>query len=434
MSLHQRLLLCSAILLLLFCGLITLALEKAFHQNTLDARQRLLQSQSYLLLAALEVNHQGQIQLPDNLPEPRLQLPQSGLYAQIIDPQGKVLWHSPSLVKPLPASPHLPPGQQKTQQTPQLLIHSMGLDWQLPDQDYRFTLQLAEHLLPFQQQIADYRADLWRWLGGLSALLLASLLLILRWGLRPLQQLGSEIGDIEAGQQQQLNGRYPKEIQPLTLHLNRFIQAQQQQQQRYRNALGDLAHSLKTPLAVMRNALEQQQTDECEQQLRHMDSLLQYQLQRAATAGRSNPLTPALAIHPISEQIINALNKVYRDKSILFDNRLPADLSYPIDRGDLMELLGNLLDNACKWCHHQITLSADHQANRLILNILDDGPGIAPEQHQQLLQRGKRADESVPGHGIGLAIVLDIVQACQGELKIDTPPQGGCQMQLWLPR
>jgi two-component system sensor histidine kinase PhoQ len=258
----------------------------------------------------------------------------------------------------------------------------------------------------------------------------------LRWGLRPLRGVARELNAIESGRQEKLQGVYPKEIKRLTDNLNSLIQHERAQQVRYRNALGDLAHSLKTPLAVMRGALSGDQSQlpaTIEDQVARMDSIVAYQLQRAATSGMKNPMATPIQILPIMEKIVAALNKVHHEKGVSTEISVPDSVTFPGDEGDLMELLGNLIDNAYKWCRQKVKISAVARDGRLIITIEDDGSGIEPSQAKTILQRGVRTDEAVPGHGIGLAIVRDIVEAYQGAIEAGRSSLGGAMIRVDFP-
>ena len=162
-----------------------------------------------------------------------------------------------------------------------------------------------------------------------------------------------------------------------------------------------------------------------------MDNTIQYQLRRAATAG-SSPGMGLIPLRPMADRIVNTVTKAYRDKHPDITVTIGDTVSLRIDEGDLMELLGNLVDNAFKWCRHSIDLSADYEANQVVIQIKDDGPGIQPHEIARILERGVRADQSTPGHGIGLAIVRDIMQVYGGELSIENNPGGGLSVTLRL--
>lgn len=437
MSLNRRMLLGASLVLAIFVVLATLGLDRAFYESARSARQERLLGQVYLLIAAAEVDRDGKLSLPPSLPEARFSLPGSGLYAQIADRNGNTVWRSPSsLGVPAPFQTRLTPGDKRFDAAPGYFVQSLGVRWAVGQKHYPFTFSISEDLAEFNAQIRHYRQSLWSWLAALSVLLLLTQAAMLRWGLRPLRQVARELNAVEAGRQEKMQGIYPEEIKRLTDNLNSFIQHERAQQTRYRNALGDLAHSLKTPLAVMRGALSGDQAQlpaTVEDQVARMDSIVTYQLQRAATSGIKKPMATPILILPIIEKIVAALNKVHYEKGVNTDIAVPTDMVFPGDEGDLMELLGNLIDNAYKWCRQQVKVSAVAHAGRLIISIEDDGPGIAPSQAENILQRGVRADEAVPGHGIGLAVARDIIEAYQSSIEAGHSSLGGAMISIDFP-
>ena len=217
----------------------------------------------------------------------------------------------------------------------------------------------------------------------------------------------------------------------LTDNLNHLLVRERAQQQRYRDALADLAHSLKTPLALLKGVAGDPQllSQTLPEQLERMNHIVAYQLQRASTAGAAR-FAVALAVNPVLDKTAASLRKVYAEKGLQLD--IVADeVLWKIDEGDLYELLGNLLDNACKWCRQRVRVTLASDADALHLEVADDGPGVADPQ--AILRRGVRADEQVPGHGIGLAMIADIVHAYGGELAIRRSNLGGASFCVTLP-
>ena len=436
MSLNRRMILSASLVLAVFMVVTTLALDQAFFESARSARQERLLGQLYLLIAAAEVDERGQLTLPETLSESRFSLPGSGLYAVVSGQDGIVLWRSSSALNVrMPFQTQLAPGEKVFVETPNYFVQSLGVKWAVGQAHYIFSV--GENRAEFNAQIRHYRQSLWTWLTALAALLLLAQAAVLRWGLRPLRNVTAELNAIEAGQQENLQGTYPKEIQRLTDNLNSLLRHEREQRKRYRNALGDLAHSLKTPLAVMRAALSNepaQLSATVEEQVVRMDTIVNYQLQRASTAGMRELVATQVPLFSLAEKLVSALNKVYRDKSVQVDIAIDRTLCLVGDESDWMELLGNVLENAFKWCRTAIRFSASVQDGKLVLVIEDDGLGLESSQLNTILQRGARADEAVPGHGIGLAVVHDIVEAYQGHIALGRSRLGGAAITLTFPQ
>lgn len=435
LSLRLRLNLAAALVLLVFIVLTALALERAFRESALASMEERLMAQIYLLMAATELSEEGEPLLPTRLNEARLELPASGLYARIDDAQGNPLWRSSSLLGSHAQGFALPEQAQNEARAfgPEAegehFVATLRVEWETRQGRFPLRFSIAEDGQAYHQQMQGYRHSLWAWLGGMAALLLLVLTAALAWGLRPLRRVVGEIHAIEAGQQQDLQGQYPSEIRQLSDNINTLLQHERAQQARYRHAMGDLAHSLKTPLAVLRSL--PQRPALLDEQIERMDHIVQYQLQRAATAGRSALAAP-LPVQASVTRLANTLQKVYADRAIVLEQRISAKACFRGDEGDLLELLGNLLDNACKWSKHTVRITAQMQDGRLALVVEDDGPGIAADQVEKVLQRGSRLDEATPGHGIGMAMVRDIVAAYQGELSIERSALGGAAIHIFL--
>jgi two-component system sensor histidine kinase PhoQ len=260
--------------------------------------------------------------------------------------------------------------------------------------------------------------------------------ILLRWGMRPLQLLAGDVSAIESGDRDQLQGHYPSELQPVTRNLNMLIKSERERQGRYRTTLGDLAHSLKTPLAVLSSALQEtrreaslppQQLREMEEQLARMDEIISYQLRRAVKSNHSRVLAKPVPVAAVIHKLLAALGKVYRDKAMQVETSIADDAVFYGEESDLTELCGNLLDNAFKYGRSRIGLTVKQEARILILKIDDDGKGIDEQDKQWVLQRGARADTVTTGQGIGLAVAVDIVSAYGGEIEVRRNDWGGAR-------
>jgi len=441
MSLNQRILFSATLVLLIFIVGIALTLDRAFYDSARLGVQDRLFAKLLMLMGDTEVEESGVLDVSTNLLDAELGHVNSDTYAFVIDHTKAIAWQSTSsLNEQIPVVPLLEKGRKQFAQImiddKPHFIYSYGIAWETSSGEYPLTFNVIINTALFEAQIERYREDLWGWLSIMVILLLATQMGVLRWGLQPLRKVSAELVAIESGQQENLKGNYPLELKLLTDSINSLINHEHKQQRRYRNGLADLAHSLKTPLAVLQGAVnieedEQSRHKTIHEQIERMDNIIQYQLRRAATAG-SSPGMGQITLRSMADRIVTTVGKAYRNKHPEITVAIDDTITLRIDEGDLMELLGNLVDNAFKWCRHSIHLFADYQENQVVIQVKDDGPGIQPHQIARILERGVRADQSTPGHGIGLAIVRDIVQVYGGELLIANNPTGGACVTLRL--
>jgi two-component system sensor histidine kinase PhoQ len=438
-SLRARLLTAASLVLAAFFVLTGAALDSAFRDSVLQAQRDKLEGLVYTLLAALGPDDSGNLTISSaDVPDRRLQQPASGLQAALYDEKGNVVWQSAAFLE-FPKMPEVGVDQWHFEELkqPSVFTLSYGVRWlDLADDPLRYTVVVFEDATSFKRQLTIYRRELWLWLAASAGGLLLIQYLVLRWGLSPLRRLVRELHTIERGDRPEIQGRYPDELQPLTQGLNAMIRSERSQQTRYRNALGDLAHSLKTPLAVLHGfADEARLPAEVRQPLREqvgvMQQITDYQLRKAATAGRralAEPVAPA----PVAEKITRALAKVYADKRPRFQLDIAPALKVRVDGGDMMELIGNLADNACKYGNGRVRVRIARENDTVVFAVEDDGPGF-PEDAEELLRRGVRADTQKPGQGIGLAAVFDLVQAYEGRLELGKSELGGGRVMVRLP-
>ena len=300
----------------------------------------------------------------------------------------------------------------------------------------RLDFLVAESGAAARARIADFRRTLWAWLGVITLALLVVQAAVLAWGLRPLRRAAQEVAAIQAGTRDRLGRGYPRELEPLTQNLNALLAGSHARIQRYREALSDLAHSLKTPLAVLRSVDSDATVRE---QAERMERAIAWHVQRAATAGQTG-LARAVAVDALVERLAMALDKVHADKGVVLERDLPATTVFHGDPEDLMEIVGNLLDNAYKWCRRTVRVSARALAEPaeslpgLRIEVEDDGPGIPASERRTVLGRGVRIDELVPGEGIGLAVVRRMVEEDYGgTVALDTGTLGGLRVTVHLP-
>lgn len=283
--------------------------------------------------------------------------------------------------------------------------------------------------------------------------------LTLYWGLTPLSKLALDLKSIENGDQEQLSGGYPLELKGLTENLNLLLQHEKRQHSRYRNTLANLAHSLKTPLAVLQGIVDkdkysqpalghhnnenndysmQSKQDDLSllgQQVKRMNEIVQHQLQRAVQVGPQS-MNKALPVLPITQRMTAIIQKVYFESVQTISVNIAANVVFKGDEGDLMEVLGNLMDNAGKYGNGQISISACNvtisEQLRCRITVEDNGTGIPKDLASDILQRGVRADQKHQGQGIGLAMVVDIVDQYQGRLNIEASVLGGAKIEVLI--
>lgn len=461
-SLQNRLLYLFSILLFIFLGLTGLVLDSAFKNSIEAGAADRLQGQIYLLLAAAEEDS-GEFYFLEDLQEPRFAQLNSGLYGFISAPVRGELWRSDSAAtlqlgnmdfldqnievgntafSTVRGDGDSGSSRNNSEQSQDFFVLSYGILWEDGLSEYKFSV--VEDVTPYYSEISNFRASLWGWLGGGAFLLLCIQFLLLRWGLSPLKRMAINLKKIEEGEADQLVGEFPIELAGVTTNLNLLIETERKQQERYRTTLGDLAHSLKTPLAVIVGIVDSftldspkkisSQLASVSEQAERMDQIVSYQLQRAVQSHNSSALAKQIKVAPVASKIIRALKKVYPDKGIETQLSLDPAAIFSGDERDLMEVLGNVLDNSFKYGKSLVLLSVRTRQDEtpgVEIIIEDDGAGIAEDQQEFVLQRGARIDTIKQGQGIGLAVVMDIVKSYNGQMLVGKSKDlGGAKITL----
>ncbi|MBE7941401.1 MULTISPECIES: sensor histidine kinase [Ramlibacter] len=436
-SIRARLALAAAAVLALFLAVAGFVLQRAHADSVVAAHHGRLQATVYLLLGAAEVDAAGQLQMPAALAEPRLSQPGSGLYAAIRTPGGQLLWRSAS------APPGLPfPGVEAVGQWAlgeeegggrRFLSASYEVNWLAAgDRTVPLVLSVLEDESALGRELAAFERTLWGGLAAAALLLLLSQALLVRWSLAPLERVAAEIGRIDAGEQARVEGQYPPEIEQLTQRLNALVERERARQKRWREAVSFLAHSLKTPLAVLRATQDDpaQLREAVVREVARMDDIVQHQLARAAAATEA-ATAPPLALRAVAERIAASLRKVHAERGLVLEIEADAKLAWPLQEGDAFEILGNLMDNACKWARQRVRTTLQREAGGLRIRVEDDGPGFSDTEAVRRLH--VRGDERVPGHGVGLAVVDELVGAQGGTLSLGRGALGGARVDVLLP-
>jgi len=450
-SLSARLLVSVSVLLLFFFGATIVVLDTAFRKAGEQAREDILDGHLMQLLAAAEPDADGVLDLPPDLPEARFGNIGSGLYAELRDESSEIVWRSRSALGldiPLGVIPE--PGnllflEESLEDNTPLLTVSMAVQWEIADNELKsYVFKVAESLDSFNAQVAGFRRQLFSWFAAVALIMLLSISILMRRLLRPLRQIESEIGDIEEGRRASLSEAFPTELAGVARNMNLLIDSERARSERYRHTLDNLAHSLKTPLAALRALLREivAQKDiagRFDEQIDRMDEIVRYQLRKPAASVAGKLVLAPVAVAKEVGRLVDGLSKVYRDKNPVIDVDIADRIRFRGDIGDFLELAGNLLDNACKWCERRVRIRivpaiiAGASAGGIEIVVSDDGPGIPGEAVDALLQRGMRLDESAPGHGIGLAIVKDIARSYGGDLTIQASDLGGAEVKVTIP-
>ncbi|MGL5389996.1 MAG: ATP-binding protein, partial [Shewanella sp.] len=308
------------------------------------------------------------------------------------------------------------------------LIYSFSVSFASQDQQVPVTIHIIKDQREFQQQIDQFNQQLWTWLLILILVMLVFQLSWLIWTIRPLARFTQELHSVELGKSRQLSSQYPSELQAVARQLNILLNTEQTQRQRYRNALADLAHSLKTPLAVIKS--QQDLSEASSEQISTISRIISHQLKRAQTAAAAS-WHLGIPVEQVASKLLRTLAKIYQEPQISLSSDIDPAAIFKGDETDLTEMLGNLLDNACKAAKSKVKLTVRGDAYQLQLCIEDDGPGISDALKHHIFERGMRADSYQQGHGIGLAIVRDLVDSYNGRISVSRSANlGGAQFTI----
>ena len=443
MSLRLRLMFGAASLAVLFMLALLPALQGAFSLSFEKVIEQRLAADASTLITAAQVEG-GRLQMPERLPDEEFDLPDAQLLGFIYDRRGGLVWHSRSAAdERIDYRPRYEGGSTeflRVRDADGMEYFVYDVELQLAgSRDNAFSFVTMQPTSEYLSLFDEFRRQLYLWLGSGLLVLLALLWLGLTWGFRTLKRVSAELDQVEASQRERLSDDHPRELLRLTRSLNRLLDSERRQREQYRNSLGDLAHSLKTPLSVLQGvgetlaaqAQSREQAQVMQAQIERMSQQIGYQLQRASL-GKSGLVRHRVQLRPLLDSLCSTLDKVYRDKHVQVDMQLAESCLVPMEQGALMELLGNLLENAYRLCLGQIRISALPDGDNLLLLVEDDGPGVPVDQRARIIRRGERLDGQHPGQGIGLAVVKDILDSYGGELSLGESQLGGAAFQIRL--
>lgn len=437
-SLQRRLLLGAVAWIVLALIATGVLLSVLFRNHLEDELARRLDADFLQLVSQLEPDVDGRLTHTRTMSDPLYQRVLSGHYWQV-ERDGRPVLRSRSLWE---QSLALDAGNGALQRidgprdTPMLVVARRVT---MPRMDAPLRLAVAASLAPVERAVAGFRRTLAIALGLLALGLVLAAALQVRLGLRPLRRLRAELGAIRSARAARLSVDYPGEVAPLVEDLNGVLAHNETLIERARRQAGHLAHALKTPLSVIANeAARLQRRGDAErgarlqQEVDAMQRQIDWHLARTRIAGarRAGQATP---VAPVLERLQRALQRLHGERSLVIESDTPAHLAFAGESQDLEQMLGNLLENACKWAHGVVSVAVTGADGAVVFVIDDDGPGLDADQRERAIQLGTRFDEKIPGSGLGLAIVTDLAAAYDGSLALGRSAAGGLSATLRLP-
>jgi len=437
-SLGGRLLLSASVLIVLALLATGVAMDFAlrrFIQGQVDGR---LDGQILSVADALRVDPDGALRLERTVDGPPFERPFSGWYWEVLTPSPKL--RSTSLMadnfamaplspedRPRPMTvPGIGPGEEP------LRVRAQRI--RLASQTLVIAASAPLHALA--GPLREAMTPLIFTLVLLAAALIGGVLLQVRLGLRPLTRLRAELADVRAGKAERVTGAQPIEVRPLVTELNTLLEQNATNLERARRHVANLAHGLKTPLATLALALEDSGQDN-ERKLRPlvtlMDRRIRHHLTRARAAAQGGPERARTLLAPRIDDHVAAFAKLYADKRLAFQIVAPADVAVACEAQDLDEMLGNLLDNACKWARLTVAIAVVGRGHEIEVTLEDDGPGLSLDQRAEVMRPGQRLDEAAPGYGFGLPIARELAELYGGDLGLAAASLGGLKVVLRLP-
>ncbi len=453
-SLAFRLIVAAAVSCLIVLPIAGIVLNSLFYkqlERNFDVRLQVLLSN--LIAESIDEQSPDPVR-PRNIGAPEFMQPLSGWYWQIrpLEGAGNVL-SSNSLTSEklrVPSlhgvAPNKNGGFQNYAKGPvgeKLRVHERIVDFGDATTPRRFSYAVAGSSEEIDEEVTNFIYIVSAALTLLTLGLLAATFLQVRFGLNPLRKIERGLAEIRSGQATRLEGEFPDEITPLQTELNALIKSNQDIIDRSRTQVGNLAHALKTPLSVITNEANSEKTSfaaKMVEQAHLMRDQINHYLDRARMAARVGVIGGTTDVRPVADSLVRALGRIHEDRHIEIGLECAQDLKFQGERQDLEEMLGNLLDNACKWAEKRVDVvfevsqkTSGRGLSSLIVTIDDDGPGLSDVERVKVVKRGQRLDESKPGSGLGLSIVTDLASLYNGVFELDRSPRGGLRARLELP-
>jgi len=439
-----------AVVILLITGLVLSSIYRHAVERAFDRR---LDVYLRTLVADVASPEEAGDKFPQSIGEPLFELPLSGWYWQVtrLDPDKHDVRASRSLWDA--GLPHLqdrgvPPGPDGTRQgyvdgpeDQRLRLVERNID--LGDEGH-YLVAVAGDAAEITDEVNSFDQALIVTFSILAAVLLLTTMFQVRFGLAPLKRITDSLTAIRSGSAEHLTGQFPEEIAPLARETNALIDANKEIVERARTHVGNLAHALKTPLSVMVNEAVSRPGDAFAAKVQEQADIMRDQvarhLERARLAARLTVVGSITEVAPVVTALARTMEKIHHDRGIAIDVHADAEARFRGEQPDLEEMIGNLVDNACKWATSRVAIEVvrersdpanDAQVLRIVVD--DDGRGLSPSEREQVAQRGQKLDETKPGSGLGLSIVVELAALYGGELELGTAPLGGLRAELVLP-
>jgi len=421
---------------LVIAGALLVVLFRNHAERQFDAQ---LHDHMQELAAVSEVTSEGALWMTWTPSDPRMQRPLSGWYWQIVQ-AGHVVARSPSLWSerlpdvvlsagtPVRVTEIHGPGGQR--------LRVLARRITLPESEQPYTYLVAGPVAEIEADIRDFASQVATLLAFLGLSLVGAVIVQIRFGLKPLRTLEAAIAEIRTGKRRRLSEDFPGEVEPLVREINRLLDHTDRMLERARALAGNLAHALRNPMAVIKNearAIEGARGELLRGKAEAMERAIERQLARARIAGTRRVLGARTDVAPVADDLRFSLAVLHRERGVRIELERLDGLGFEGESEDLEEMLGNLMDNACKWARARVRVSGVIEGDWLCLAVDDDGPGIPPEERERVLERGQRLDESVAGTGLGLPIVCDIAELYEGRLELEDSELGGLRARLVLP-
>ncbi|AEP29544.1 ATP-binding protein [Brumicola nitratireducens] len=441
-SITGRIFLTCFLFVAIFFPAIIFSMQNAYERSLMMAKREELSTTAFAMISEFEFE-EGEVVMPSRLFVEDLNLPGSDLVATI-KWRDQQVWQSQSSIDNDIDSIMFNALYEQT--NGQLLSETLFLS-DFDENEQHFALsKKAEFFIDgnfeevsflvinnknkYQRELSTFINRLWWWIAVLGLILLGLIALSLRSVFMPMQNIIARIGEIEEGKIDQINDDYPPELQPLQKSINKLLNSEKQQRERYKKSLDDLAHSIKTPLSIILG--QSNLSRDIKEPVLHIDMIVKRQLKRATI--NVVGYLPSIDVAPVTQSLLDAMAKIHSQKSLSLVSDMPKPALLSIDQTDYMEILGNLLDNACKAATASVKVSYERNTLSTFVCVEDDGKGMSASAIYEITERGRRLDTYSEGQGLGLALVVDMLESYGGELQIQSDLNKGSRFCIVLPQ